>query len=238
MLLTVPTVAAQLVAPAEVNCCVTPRSRLTAVGEIVCGGMGISVTLALAEPPGPVAVTVTAVEAGMVAGAVYRPAEEMVPAVAVQLVAPAEVNCCDCPNVTEAEVGEMTCGVCGTRVTEALAEPPGPVAVTVTNVEAGMVAGPVYKPAEVMVPAVAAQLAAPAEVNCCVFPNLTEAEVGEIACGATKETENAGPHKVPGLATWNATVAAVVCHPPVFNVVPFTYVVVILLPLALTVAPG
>ena len=48
----------------------TPRSRLTAVGAMVCGGMGTRVTAALAVPPGPMALTVTEVDAGMVEGAV------------------------------------------------------------------------------------------------------------------------------------------------------------------------
>ncbi len=70
MELTVPDVAFQLVAPVEVNCSVEPRSRLAVVGAMVCGGSGTSVTAALADPFGPVAVTVTEVEAGMVDGAV------------------------------------------------------------------------------------------------------------------------------------------------------------------------
>ena len=67
----------------------------------------------------------------------------MVPALALQLVAPDEVNCSDCPNMTEAAVGEMACGTGVTKVTVALAEPPGPVAVTVTEFDAGIVAGAV-----------------------------------------------------------------------------------------------
>ena len=111
MVLTIPEVAVQLVAPDEVNCCFAPRSRLAVVGEIACGGRGTSVTAAVAEPFGPVAVTLTAVDAGMVAGAVNKPEDVMVPAVAVKLVAPDEVNCCVLPRVTDADVGEMTCGV-------------------------------------------------------------------------------------------------------------------------------
>ena len=87
-----PAVAVQLVAPADVNCCVAPSFRLAVVGEIVWGVGETSVTFALADPPGPVAVMVTLAEEGIVAGAVYRPVEEIIPAVAVQLVAPAEVN--------------------------------------------------------------------------------------------------------------------------------------------------
>ena len=73
------------------------------------------VTLAVATPPGPVAVTVTAVEEGMVEGAVYKPEDEMVPALAFQLVAPLEVNCSVWPRITAADVGEMTCGGTGVR---------------------------------------------------------------------------------------------------------------------------
>ena len=49
--------------------------------------------MAEAEPLGPVAVTVTKAEAGMVAGAVYKPVELTVPTVADHEVAPAEMNC-------------------------------------------------------------------------------------------------------------------------------------------------
>jgi hypothetical protein len=197
----VPALAVQLVAPAEVNCFVCPRVTDAEVGEITCGARGTSVTAALAEPPGPVAVTVTAVDAGMVEGAVYKPVDEIVPALAVQLVAPEEVNCCVCPIFTDAEVGEIFCGSSGASVTLALAEPPGPVAVTVTAVEAGIVDGAVNNPPELMVPALADQLVAPAEVNCLVCPILTEADVGEITCGFANVTVNAGPHSVPGLIT-------------------------------------
>ena len=65
-----PADAVQLVAPVDVNCCVLPRPTVAACGEIVCCAGATSVTAAEAEPFGPVAVTVTAAEAGMVAGAV------------------------------------------------------------------------------------------------------------------------------------------------------------------------
>jgi len=197
----VPAVAVQLVAPAEVNCWVFPMITEAEVGDITCGASGTSVTFALAEPPGPTAVTVTAVDEGMAEGAVYKPVGETVPAVAVQLVAPAEVNCLVCPGVTEADVGEIDCGSSGASVTFALAAPPGPVAVTVTAVEEGIVEGAVYKPVDDTVPAVAVQVVAPADVNCFVCPSLTVAEVGEMACGMTNVTVNAGPQRVPGLMT-------------------------------------
>ena len=171
------------------------------VGDMTCGASGINVTAAWAEPPGPVAVTVTAVEEGMVAGAVNKPVEEMVPAVAAQPVAPDDVNCFVWPSVTDAVVGEMDCGSSGAKVTAALALPPGPVTVTVTAVEDGIVAGAVYNPVDEMVPAVALQLVAPEDVNCFVCPILTVAEVGEIVCGRTKLTVKAGPQRVPTLIT-------------------------------------
>jgi hypothetical protein len=64
----VPAVAVHEVAPAETNCCFPPRASDTLAGEIIWGG--IRVTTAEADPPDPVAVTVTMLEAGIVAGAV------------------------------------------------------------------------------------------------------------------------------------------------------------------------
>ena len=64
-----PAVAAKLVAPAEVNCSVAPSSTDAVVGEIACIG-AMRVTVAPAEPLGPVAVTVTVLDVGIVAGAV------------------------------------------------------------------------------------------------------------------------------------------------------------------------
>ena len=54
----------------EVNCCLAPRVRLVLVGEIVVATPLMTVTIALAEPPGPVAVTVAVPDAGQVDGAV------------------------------------------------------------------------------------------------------------------------------------------------------------------------
>ena len=65
-----PDTAVHDVAPLEVNCCVAPRFNVTEAGEI-CWALGlISVTVAEADPPGPVAVTFTLLEAGIAAGAV------------------------------------------------------------------------------------------------------------------------------------------------------------------------
>jgi len=96
-----------------VNCCVALRFKETVGGEIVCGFRTSSVTAAEAEPPGPVAVTITELDGGMLAGAVNRPLELMLPAVVVQLVAPEDVNCCVAPSFTLADVGEMVCGAGG-----------------------------------------------------------------------------------------------------------------------------
>jgi hypothetical protein len=76
----------------------------------------------------------------------------------------------------------MVCGLDATSVIIAVAEPPGPVAVTVAEFEAGMLAGAVNSPAGFTVPALAAQLVAPADVNCCVPPSLILTEAGEMAC--------------------------------------------------------
>lgn len=105
----VPLTADQPVAPAEVNCCVAPRLSETVAGEMVCGFEAVSVTAEDAAPPGPVAVTVTKLDAGMLAGAVNNPVVLTLPAVVLQLVAPDEVNCCVPPSFTLAEVGEMVC---------------------------------------------------------------------------------------------------------------------------------
>jgi len=76
-----------------------------------------------------------------------------------------------------------------------------------------MVEGAVNRPFVLMLPAVAAQLVAPADVNCCVAPNFIGAEVGEMVCCegggggdgdgllAAKVALKAGPHRVPGFST-------------------------------------
>ena len=127
----------------------------------------VSTTVAVAEPEVPVAVTTAAVEVVRVAGAVYRPVELMLPTLAVQLVAPEEMNCWVWPAVSETDVGEIVCVAAAlVRETVAVAEPFDPVTVTVTVEEDGIVVGAVYRPLELMVPALALQLVAPAEVNC------------------------------------------------------------------------
>ena len=103
----VPSVALQLVAPTEVNCCVAPATTVARAGVIVCVAGATSATAAEAEPFGPVAVTVAEAPEGIVLGAVNSPVELTVPAEVDQLVAPDEVNCCVMPRVTVAEVGEI-----------------------------------------------------------------------------------------------------------------------------------
>jgi len=116
------------------NCPLEPTAVITGVG-------GISVTVAVAFPFGPVAVTASVPVVGNDAGAVYRPAVVTVPLVAAQTVAPADVNCCVAPRFTEAVAGEIVCPFAS--VTAAEADPPGPVAVTVTVLEEGMLEGAV-----------------------------------------------------------------------------------------------
>jgi hypothetical protein len=56
--------------PLDVNCWVAPRITLALVGVMVVGLLLITATVALAVPPGPVAVTVAVPDAGHVVGAV------------------------------------------------------------------------------------------------------------------------------------------------------------------------
>ena len=131
---------------------------------------------------------------------------------AVQDVAPAEVNWNVWPTVTLATVGEIVKGA--TRVMVADAIPAGPEAVTVTREEDGMVAGAVYRPDELMVPAVADHEVAPADVNCCDAPSKTVALVGEIVCAPAKETvaeaEPPGPVAVTVIVPEDGMVAGAV----------------------------
>jgi hypothetical protein len=186
-----------------------PTPVITGVGA----AGGISVTVAVAVPFGPVAITLSVPVEDIADGAVYRPALVTVPWAAAQAVAPAEVNCCCAPRFNETVIGEMACAFRACNVTAAEADPPGPVAVTVTELDDGMTAGAVNRPLALMVPAVVIQAVAPEEVNCCVEPSLTVAVVGEIVCGeggplATNVALKTGPHNVPGFSTWNATVPA------------------------------
>src|ERR1035441_5482262 len=147
---------------------------------VMTGTGGTIVTTALAEPLGPVAVTVALPEPGQLAGAVYSPLVLTVPAVAVQPVAPADVNCCVAFRFSVAAVGEIVCGVPFTRVTVAEAEPLGPVAVTVAVFGVRIVAGAVQSPLVLRLPAVAVQFVAPVDVNCCAAPRFNVTVTGEM----------------------------------------------------------
>jgi len=123
------------------------------------------------------------------------------------------VNCCVAPRFKETVDGDIVWEFSAWRVTAAEAEPPGPVAVTVTELDDGMVKEAVNRPLVLMLPAVEVQLVAPEDVNCCVAPNFTVAEVGEMVCCegggggdgdgllVAKVALKAGPHKVPGFST-------------------------------------
>jgi hypothetical protein len=65
----------------------------------------------------------------------------IVPADVVQAIAPEEVNCSVAPSFTETAVGDMACRL--SSVTVAEADPPDPFAVTVTELEEGMLEGAV-----------------------------------------------------------------------------------------------
>ena len=67
---------------------------VTVAGETAAGGrFDTSVTVAADDPAALIAVTVSIPDAGIEAGAVYKPAEVTAPETAFQLVAPAAVNC-------------------------------------------------------------------------------------------------------------------------------------------------
>ena len=139
-----PAVVVQPVAPAEVNCWVFPSVTEVDKGEIVCAARAVRVTCAFAVPLVPVADTVTDDEDGIVAGARYRPVDEIDPALAVQLVAPAEVNCWVLPTRTDATEGEIVCDAVGAdKVTYAEVVPKDPTPEMVTVGDDGMVAGAV-----------------------------------------------------------------------------------------------
>ena len=85
------------------NCPFAPTPVMTGVG-------GFSVTVAVALPFGPVAVTASVPVEVMAPGAVYMPAEVMDPFAAAQPVAPADVNCWVAPRFKETVTGAMVCG--------------------------------------------------------------------------------------------------------------------------------
>src|SRR5713101_7416141 len=138
------------------------------------GGAVVTVTVAFADllvSACAIAVTVTVAGLGTVAGAVYRPAVEIVPTVEFPPVTPftchvtavlllpvtVAVNCCVVLTTTDALVGEMLTPTV-VRVTVALADlvvSACDTAVTVTVFGLGTAAGAVYRPAVEIVPTVA-----------------------------------------------------------------------------------
>jgi hypothetical protein len=66
---------------------------VTVAGAITGGTLLSRLTVAEDEPAAFIAVTISVPEAGIVAGAVYKPDAVTVPETAVQLVAPGAANC-------------------------------------------------------------------------------------------------------------------------------------------------
>jgi hypothetical protein len=89
-------------------------------------------------------------------------------------------------------------GVGASRVTDAFADPPTPVTVTVSVATAGNAAGAVYKPELLTLPYSAVQAVPPLVVNCCVFPRTTLALTGEIVVGALLTTVTVAVAVPPG----------------------------------------
>jgi hypothetical protein len=117
---TVPATAAQFVAFDEVNCWVAPKMSVTDAGETAPGGKLVTrVTAAEDEPAALVALTVSVPDKGIADGAVYRPAEVTLPETALQLVAPAAVNCRVPFSITVTVAGEITGGTFVSSVTVA-----------------------------------------------------------------------------------------------------------------------
>jgi hypothetical protein len=114
----------------------------------------VSVRLALAETPPYVAVTVTGCVAAIIAGAVYSPLEEMLPTCGLRdqvtpldtaEPSPLAVNCWLCPGCRVAADGltETVGGTSCTAAEDVLLVSAPLVAVTVTDVGAGIDAGAV-----------------------------------------------------------------------------------------------
>src|SRR5689334_18051051 len=121
------------------------------------------------------------------AGLVNRPVALMLPAVADHVTpvlgafATIAVNCCGWPETTAAVAGVTVTVIAGDNVTVAVPVvvlSAWLVAVIVTDCSTGMLAGAVYRPVELIVPAVAAHVTAvlaefsTVVANCCVWlPN-------------------------------------------------------------------
>jgi hypothetical protein len=174
-----------------VNCCVAPAIRLALVGETFTVTGDETVTVALAETPLSVAVTVTV---PVVLGAVKSPVELIVPALAVH-VGEADVpltvavNCWVVPSCRLADVGEIdavtVAGADAATVTAALDDTP--LAVAETAYSPGVVPA-VYIPFELTLPVGsvvvhvgAAEVPVTVAAICCVPPSVTLADVGDTA---------------------------------------------------------
>ncbi len=100
-----PAAALQEVTLDAENCCFAPRRRVAVAGAIV--KRGSNVTVAVALPPGPVAVIVSVPLGVIVAGAVYRPAAVIVPASALHAVTLLAENCSVAASPTVTAAGEI-----------------------------------------------------------------------------------------------------------------------------------
>src|SRR4051812_49267039 len=87
----------------------TPSGRGdTPVAVTVGGTLVRTAMLAVDWPTELIAVTVSVPDAGITAGAVYRPVAETVPDTVVKLVAPGAVNCWVPPRITLTDTGAIT----------------------------------------------------------------------------------------------------------------------------------
>src|SRR5882757_4772451 len=160
------------------NCCVPPAPTVADTGEIVTltTAGGVTVTWAEADFVGSAwdtAATVTMAGFGTTAGAVYRPALDIVPTVGLPPVTPltcqvtavllvfctVAANCCVPPAPTVADTGEIVTLTTAGGVTVTWAEADfvasaWDTAVTVTVAGFGTTAGAVYRPALDIVPTV------------------------------------------------------------------------------------
>lgn len=117
---------------------IPPPPAVNPMGRFVnCDQPGVCADIEVSEAIGAPFVP------GTLAGAVKSPVELIVPVLAVQVVAPAEVNCWVLPSCTVAEAGKIVCATAPTSETAAVAEPLGPEAVTETLVLDGRLAGAV-----------------------------------------------------------------------------------------------
>jgi len=163
---------------------------------------------------------VTAVEAGITDGAVKSPPAVIVPAVAVHvtLVCPVAVNSCTVPSVTFTVAGETVMGGEELFTNVTVAVPAwlfDPAALMVTALDAGITAGAVKSPVELIVPAEAVHvtLDCPVAVNCFVVPRVTLADAGETVMAPP-------PSPVPDV---NGTVSGFDASVPGFFTVTTTF---------------